>query len=395
MLYKGHRSITTINEGCSNMAYKVPFYTHQRQYENIKTEMMAKFEEAMQSGSYVNGPIKAQFEKDLAEYMGTKYAIGVGNGTDALWLTFMALGLGKGDEMITNANTFFATAEAMWIAGATAVLVDCDPDTYTIDPKAVEAAITPKTKAIVPVHLYGLSADMIAIREIADKYGLYVIEDNAQAIDGYGKGFKQGELSDAVCTSFITQKNLGTYGDGGAVFTNHKFINDRVRKLQNHGSNARNVHSFGFNSRLDEIHAAFLSVKLPKIGEWTDRRIEIGNMYSEGLKDVASLKLPTTPDGYRHVMHCYVIHVNDAAKRDEFVAALNEAGVEAKTHYSIAIHRQDGFPWGKDARIAGSLKNAEWNADCCVTLPLVPELTNEEVNTCIEIVKEVAPKVLG
>jgi len=375
------------------MAYKVPFYTHQRQYENIKVEMMAKFEEAMQSGAYVNGPMKGQLELDLATYMGTTYSIACGNGTDALWLTFMALGLGKGDEMITNANTFFATAEAMWIAGATAVLVDCDPVTQCVDPKAVRAAVTNRTKAIVPVHLYGLTADMPAIREIADDFGLYVIEDNAQAIDGHGKGFKQGALSDAVCTSFITQKNLGTYGDGGAIFTNHKFINDRVRKLQNHGSNARNCHSFGFNSRLDEIHAAILSVKLPMISDLTDRRIEIGEAYNKGLADVAGITLPVTPDGYRHVMHCYVIHVA-ADKRDALVAALDAAGVEAKTHYSIAIHRQDGFPWGKDARIAGSLANAERNADCCVTLPLVPELTDAEVAECIAIVKEVAPKVL-
>lgn len=375
------------------MAFKVPFYTHQRQYENIKVEMMAKFEEAMQSGAYVNGPMKGQLELDLADYMGTTYAVACGNGTDALWLVFMALGLGKGDEMITNANTFFATAEAMWIAGATAVLVDCDKDTYCLDPKAVEAAVTDRTKAIVPVHLYGLTADMLAIREIADKHGLYVIEDNAQAIDGHGKGFKQGELSDAVCTSFITQKNLGTYGDGGALFTNHKFINDRVRKLQNHGSNARNVHSYGFNSRLDEIHAAILSVKLPMIGDLTDKRIAIGDKYSAGLAGVAGIKLPTTPAGYRHVMHCYVVHV-DAAKRDAFVDALTEAGVEAKTHYSIAIHRQDGFPWGKDARLAGTLANAEWNADCCVSLPLVPELTDAETTDCVNIVKAVAAKVL-
>ncbi len=377
------------------MAYAVPFYTHQRQYENIKVEMMAKFEQAMQSGAYVNGPMKTQLEKDLAVYAQTKYAIAVGNGTDALWLVFMALGLGKGDEMITNANTFFATAEAMWIAGATAVLVDCDPKTQCVCPKAVRKAVTNRTKAIVPVHLYGLSADMIEIRKIADEFGLYVIEDNAQAIDGYGKGFKQGELSDAVCTSFITQKNLGTYGDGGAVFTNHKFINDRVRKLQNHGSNARNVHSFGFNSRLDEIHAAILLVKLPKITAWTDRRIEIGAAYNKGLAGVKGFVTPFIPEGYRHVMHCYVLHVEDAAKRDEFVNALDAAGVEAKTHYSIAIHQQDGFPWGKDARLAGSLANAERNAACCVTLPLVPELTDAEVADCIRITKEVAAKVFA
>ncbi|MGM0442586.1 MAG: DegT/DnrJ/EryC1/StrS family aminotransferase [Fibrobacterota bacterium] len=372
--------------------WKVPFYTHQRQYENLKPELTAAMEEVFQSGKYVQGPALAKFEEELKEYMGTEYAIGVGNGTDALWLTFMALGLGKGDEMITNANTFFATAEAMWIAGATAVLVDCDPETRNIDPKAVKKAITHKTRAIVPVHLYGLTVDMKAIREIADEYGLYVIEDNAQAIDGHGDTFKQGELSDAVCTSFITQKNLGTYGDAGAIFTDHKFINDRVRKLRNHGSGARNVHSYGFNSRLDDIHAAILSVKLKKIGEFTDKRIEIGNKYNSELADAAKgwLRLPYVPAGYRHVFHCYVVETLDPSERDTFLNFLHENGVEAKTHYSIAIHRQDGFPWGKDARVDGPLPNAEANADSCITLPLVPELTDEEVQTTIDVVKKYA-----
>lgn len=363
--------------------YKVPFYTHARQYNNIKKELNDALEGVFQSGTYVLGPVGKRFESELAEYMGTKYAIGVGNGTDALWLVFMALGLGKGDEVITAANTFFATAEAIWIAGATAVLVDCDAKTKTLDIAKTEAAITPKTRAIVPVHLYGLSADMLGIRKLADKYGLYVVEDNAQAIDGYGKGFKQGELSDAVCTSFITQKNLGTYGDGGAIFTNHAFIDSRVRKLRNHGSGARNVHSFGFNSRLDEVHAAILSVKLKHLKQWTDRRIEIGNKYTEAFKGLDWVETPYTPDGYRHVNHCYVLHLkaakNNPAARDAFVDWLNKNGVEAKTHYSIAIHRQEGFPWGKDARVFGSLVNAEYNADACVTLPLVPELTYEEV----------------
>ncbi|MGM0460930.1 MAG: DegT/DnrJ/EryC1/StrS family aminotransferase [Fibrobacterota bacterium] len=372
--------------------WKVPFYTHQRQYENLKPELQAAMEDVFQSGKYVQGPALARFEEELKEYMGCDYAIGVGNGTDALWLTFMALGLGKGDEMITTANTFFATAEAMWIAGATAVLVDCDPETRNIDPEEVRKAITPKTRAVVPVHLYGLTADMKAIREIADEYGLYVIEDNAQAIDGHGDTFKQGELSDAVCTSFITQKNLGTYGDAGAIFTNHKFIDDRVRTLRNHGSNARNVHSFGFNSRLDDLHAAILSVKLKKIGEFTDRRIEIGEKMNNELKGAAKgwLRLPSVPKGYRHVFHCYVVETLDPAEREGFLAYLHENGVEAKTHYSIAIHRQGGFPWGKDARVAGPLPNSEANADSCVTLPLVPELTDEEVQTTIDVVKAYA-----
>jgi len=213
----------------------VPFYGHVRQYHNIKSEIDANLHEVLESGQYVMGPMLKRFEKEFADYHGMKHAIGVGNGTDALWLSFMALGIGSGDECITHPNTFFATAEAIWIAGATAVFVDSDPKTNCIDPSKIEAAITPKTKAIVPVHLYGQCADMKAIRKIADKHKLLVIEDNAQAIGARGDGFKIGELSDAVCTSFIIQKNLGTFGDGGAVVTNKDQIDRHVRRLRNHG----------------------------------------------------------------------------------------------------------------------------------------------------------------
>ena len=234
---------------------KVEFYGHVRQYHNIKSEIDANIHEVLESGQYVMGPMLKRFEQELAAYHGMKYAVGVGNGTDALWLTFMALGIGPGDECITHPNTFFATAEAIWIADATAVFVDSDPKTNCIDPARIEAAITPRTKALVPVHLYGQCADMKAIRKIADKHKLVVIEDNAQAIGARGDGFKIGELSDAVCTSFITQKNLGTFGDGGAVITNNDKIDGVIRKLRNHGSDKRSCHSMGYNSRLDDIHA--------------------------------------------------------------------------------------------------------------------------------------------
>ena len=212
----------------------VPFYGHVRQYHNIKAEIDKNLNEVLESGSYVMGPMLKRFEKEFADYHGAKYAVGVGNGTDALWLSFMALGIGPGDECITHPNTFFATAEAIWIAGATAVFVDSDPKTNCIDPSKIEAAITPKTKALVPVHLYGQCADMKAIRKIADKHKLFVVEDNAQGIGARGDGFKIGELSDAVCTSFIIQKNLGTFGDGGAVVTNNESVDRVVRRLRNH-----------------------------------------------------------------------------------------------------------------------------------------------------------------
>src|ERR1043165_9990013 len=193
---------------------KVEFYGHVRQYKNIQKEIDANMQEVLLSGNYVQGPMLKRFEGELAKYHGTKHAVGVANGTDAIWLALMALGIGPGDEVITHANTFFATAEAIWIAGARAVLIDCDPKTKCIDPARIEAAITPKTKAIIPVHLYGQCADMPAISKIAKKHKLFVIEDNAQGIGSRGDGFKIGELSDATSVSFIIQKNLGTFGDG-------------------------------------------------------------------------------------------------------------------------------------------------------------------------------------
>ncbi len=362
---------------------KVDFYGHQRQYNNVKAQIDANINEVIQSGAYVLGPMLKRFEGEFATYSGTKYAIGLGNGTDAIWLALMAFGISAGDECITNANTFFATAEAIWIAGATAVLVDCDPKTKCIDPAKIEAAITPKTKAIIPVHLYGQCADMKAIRKIADKHKLLVIEDNAQAIGAAGDGFKIGELSDATATSFIIQKNLGTFGDGGALVTNNADVDTKVRKLRNHGSNARNVHSFGFNSRLDDIHAGVLSAKLKHIDKWNDNRRKLAARYTAGLKGAKNFTLPYEAPGYRHVFHLYVVETIDPKKRDAFVKFLNDAAVDAKTHYSIAIHQQAGYPWGKGARICGSLTNAEKNAASCVSLPMFPELTENEVDFVI------------
>ncbi len=365
---------------------KVSFYGHTRQYHNIKEEIDGNIARVLESGSYVMGPMGSEFEAQASEYFGTKHAIGVGNGTDALWLTLMAAGIGEGDEVITNANTFFATVEAIWIAGATAVLVDCDPNTKNIDPAAIAAAVTDKTKAIMPVHLYGQCADMPAIWDIAEANNLIVIEDNAQGIDGAGNTFKQGERSLAVTTSYIIQKNLGCFGDGGMVFTNDDSVNEIIRKLRNHGSPARNVHSAGFNSRLDDIQAGVLSAKMKHITEWTDKRIGWAEVYDKELAGCTSFTRPVKVEGYRHVYHLYVLDVKQ--DRDGFLAFLQENGIDAKTHYSIACHQQEGFPWGKPARIAGSLDNAETNAATCLSIPMFPELMQEEVDYVIEKVKE-------
>src|SRR5512138_2056770 len=367
---------------------KVEFYGHVRQYHNIKQEIDANIQTVLESGQYVMGPMLKKFEAELAAYHGTKYAIGLGNGTDAIWLALMALGIGPGDEVITHPNTFFATAEAIWIAGATAVFVDCCPDSKCIDPAKIEAAITPKTKAIIPVHLYGQCADMVAVKKIADKHGLKVIEDNAQAIGAAGPNFKIGQLSDAATTSFIIQKNLGTFGDGGALVTNNAEIDATVRKLRNHGSTARNVHSYGFNSRLDDLHAGVLSAKLKHIDAWNDLRRKWAARYTAGLKDCKTFDLPVELPGYRHVFHLYVVETKKPEWRDQLVDFLVKEGVDAKTHYSIAIHKQAGYPWGKGARIVGSVANAEANAACCVSLPMFPELTAEEVDYVIAKVKE-------
>jgi len=359
---------------------RVPFYGHVRQYHSIKSEIDGAILRVLESNQYVMGPALEQFERELARYFGMKHAVGLNSGTDALWLSFLALGIEPGDEIITAANTFFATAEAIWIGGAKAVFVDCDPRTRNLDPAQVEAAIGPKTRAIVPVHLYGLCADMKAIGEIARRHDLVVVEDDAQAIDGQGPGWKQGQFSDAVSTSFIIQKNLGTFGDGGAVVTNREDVAARVRKLRNHGSSVRSVHSMGYNSRLDDLHAAILGEKLKHISAWTDRRREIAARYHGGLQGTG-LKLPYEPPGYRHAYHLFVIETPMRSSLERF---LIDGGVDVKLHYPIAIHQQEGYPWGQLAEIRRSVANCERNAAECLSLPMFPELTDDEVDYTIQ-----------
>jgi len=361
---------------------KVGFYGHVRQYHNLRAEIDQAIHEVLESGTYVLGPRVQQFEEELARYLNLQEAVGVNSGTDALWLTFVALGLGEGDEVITVSNTFFATAEAIWLAGATPVFVDIDPRTFNIDVTKIEAAITPRTRAIVPVHLYGLPADMPAIARIARAHNLLVVEDCAQAIGARGDGFAIGELSDAVCLSFIIQKNLGCFGDGGAVATNNKDLAVNIRKLRNHGSLKRSYHSIGYNSRLDELHAAVLSVKLKQLDAWTDLRRSRASEYDRLLAN-APMTLPSAPAGYRHVYHLYVIECDD---RDGLQAHLASQGIVALTHYPIAIHQQEGFPWGRGAR-AHALPQTERSAARVLSLPLYPEITAAEVGYVAEAIE--------
>jgi len=362
---------------------RVGFYGFVRQYHSLKPEIDAAIHQVLESGECILGPALAHFEQELAAYSKMKHAVGVNSGTDALWLSFLALGIGPGDEVITVANTFFATVEAIWFVGARPVFVDIEPDTCNIDPTRIEAAITEKTKAIVPVHLYGQPAAMPAIAEIARRHGLLVVEDCAQAIGAAGDRFAVGELSDAVGTSFMIRKNLGTYGDGGAVLTNRDDVAERIRALRNHGSLARSVHTMGYNSRLDDLHAAILSVKLKRLDAWSDRRREIAALYTAGLQG-SGLKLPTAKPGYRHVYHLYVI---ETERRDELLQYLNQAGIDAKIHYPIAIHQQAGFPWGYPADLNVSLPLTEKSAARVISLPMFPELTQAEIETVIGTVR--------
>ncbi len=370
---------------------KVPFYGHVRQYHNLRAEIDEAIVDVLESGVYTLGPAMKKFEGELAAYTGIKHALGLNSGTDALWLAFLALGLGKGDEIITTSNTFFATAEAIWLIGATPVFVDCEADTRNIDVSQIEAKITEKTKAIVPVHLYGQPANMTAIAEIARKHGLFVIEDCAQAFGSRGDSFAIGELSDAVCTSFITAKNLGTFGDGGAVFTNRDDLVEPITKMRNHGSNKRSHHSVGWNSRLDDIHAAILSVKLQHIDEFNDARIKWAKLYDQLLAG-SKIKLPFAKPGYRHVYHLYVI---ETTGRDDLQAFLKDRGIIALTNYPIAIHEQEGFPFGPEQGwpYAGGdpkpvLPECEANAANCLSLPIYPELTEDEARYVAESVLE-------
>jgi dTDP-4-amino-4,6-dideoxygalactose transaminase len=363
-------------------AVKIGFYGHVRQYHNLKTEIDRAIHDVLESGAYVMGPRLGQFEKELAAYCGMKEAVGVNSGTDALWLALIAWGIGPGDEVITTANTFFATAEAIWLAGATPVFVDIDPVTCNIDTALIETAVSPRTKAIIPVHLYGQCARMREVARIARAHNLLVLEDNAQALGACGDDFKIGELSNAVATSFIIQKNLGCFGDGGALLTNDPELAVRIRKLRNHGSTKRSCHSIGYNSRLDELHAAVLGIKLKELDRWNDWRRAIAQLYDEGLKD-ADLKLPASLPGYRHIYHLYVV---ETPGRDALQAYLQERGITALTHYPIAIHQQEGYPWGRAARISGSLQRTGKSAARVLSLPMYPELTVEEAQITIDAI---------
>lgn len=355
-----------------------------KQYNTIKTEIDAAVAGVIESTNFILGPQVAEFEKASADYLGSKYAVACASGTEALQIAMMAMGIKPGDEVITTPFTFVATAETIAILGARPVYVDIDEKTFNIDVTKIEAAITPKTKAIIPVHLFGQAADMDPIMEIAKKHNLYIIEDMAQAFGTEYKGRKVGSIGHFAATSFFPSKNLGGYGDSGMVFVQDDELHSRVRMVMNHGSKVRYKHEIlGLNSRMDTLQAAILLVKIKYIDQWNKARANNAALYTEKLKDV-NVTTPYLADFTDHIYHQYSLLVeNRQALLDAFAAK----GIPAGVYYPIPLHQQPAFlEFGQGV----SLPVAEKTAQYIISLPMYPELTEEEITYITDTIKEVA-----
>ena len=353
---------------------KVPFLELKPAYEELRAGFDAAYQRVMDSGWYLLGVEMKAFESEFAKYCEAKHCVAVGNGLDALHLILRAYNIGAGDEVIVPTNTFIATWLAVSYAGATPVPVEPDPRTFNIDPNRIEAAITPKTKAIMPVHLYGQPADTDPIMDIARRHGLKVIEDNAQAQGARYKGRRTGSLGDAAGNSFYPGKNLGAFSDAGAVTTNDAQLADRVRTLRNYGSKEKYYYEIkGFNSRLDELQAAFLQVKLKKLDAWNARRRGIAARYLAELDKVPNLTLPLVPDWAEPVWHLFVVR---HPKRDALQQKLAAADIGTLIHYPVPPHLSGAYADGKWTR--GAFPVAEELADTVLSLPMGPHLSNEQ-----------------
>lgn len=364
---------------------KVPFVDLQIQYQNLQNEIMPAIASVMQRGAFILGEEVSQFEQSFAEYCGAKYCVGVASGCDALLWALKACKIGPGDEVITAANTFIATVLAISFAGARPVLVDCLEDTYEMDPQAVRRAITPRTKAIMPVHLYGHPADMDAIMAIAREHGLIVIEDAAQAHGAMYKGKKCGTFGKIGCFSFYPGKNLGAYGDGGAIVTDDPEMAAQVRMLRNYGQPRKYYHEIvGWNSRLDTVQAAILNVKLRRLDEWNEARREHARRYCELLASMPVV-LPQEAPHARHVYHLFVIRI---ARRDDVMAQLAARGISCGIHYPVPVHLQ--MAYSSLGYNRGSFPISERVAGEILSLPMYPELTDQQIEyVCDEIKKQI------
>jgi dTDP-4-amino-4,6-dideoxygalactose transaminase len=359
----------------------IPFVDLQAQYRAIKDEVDAAIARVINNASFILGKEVAAFEEAFASYVGARFCVGVSNGTAAIQLALMACGVGRGDEVIVPANTFFATAEAVSTAGARPVFVDADPVSYNISVNQIEAAITPRTRAIIPVHLYGQSADLDPILEIAARHKLIVIEDAAQAHGALYKGRRVGTFGQAATFSFYPGKNLGAYGEGGAVLTNDEEVARRLRLLRDHGSERKYHHEIiGYNFRLEGMQAAVLSVKLRHLDDWNKLRHEHAASYDALLRD-SDLVLPQEMEYARHVYHLYVVQ---AEERDALAAALHAADVQTGIHYPVPIHLQPAYAFLGHGR--GQFPETERQAERVLSLPMFPELTDEQIKRVAEAV---------
>jgi len=361
----------------------VPQFDLTRQYKKIEREVEAKVRETLASGAYILGPALVNFEKSFAEYNEVKYAFGVASGTDALLLALRAADIKPGDEVITTAFTFFATAEVIAILGAKPVFADIKLDSYNIDPEDIARKITPRTKAIMPVHLFGLPCNMDPILKLAKEHNLVVIEDCAQAVGSQYKGKKAGSFGDFGCFSFFPTKNLGCCGDGGAIITNREEMAEKIRMLRVHGSKKKYYHEFlGYNSRLDTIQAAILEVKLKHLDEWIESRRSIANFYNSSLRDIV-IQVPEEQIDTFHVYHQYTLRVEN---RDKLVEHLKMKGIGTAIYYPLPLHLQPALKHlGYKPQ---TLPNTERACEEVISLPIFPELERREMEEVVNAIRE-------
>jgi len=351
----------------------------------MRGELETAIREVLDSNAFAGGPFVAKFEQDFATFCGAAHAIGVGNGTDALWLSMLALGIGAGDEVITVPMTFMATAEAISYCGAKPVFVDIDERTYTLDPDLLERAINPRTKAIIPVHLFGQPADMDAIHEIAQRRGLPVIEDACQAHGAEYRGRKAGSSGISGCFSFYPGKNLGALGEAGAVVTNDEELKNKIQMLRDHGQAKKYHHAvIGWNARMDGIQGAALRVKLKHLDRANEARRANARFYDHRLAGVEEIILPTEAEYARHVYHLYVVRVQE---RDRVLQAMANRGIACGIHYPIPVHLQEAYRFLGHQK--GSFPVAERCADEFLSLPMYPELTTTQMEAVVHELKTV------
>ncbi|MBV8273704.1 MAG: DegT/DnrJ/EryC1/StrS family aminotransferase [Verrucomicrobia bacterium] len=366
------------------MQIKVPFLDLKSHHAPLLTEIKGAIAKVIDSCAFAGGPFVAEFEDAFATYCGARYSIGVASGTDALWLSLLALDIGPGDEVITVPNSFMATAEAITYCGAKPVFVDVDPRTYTMDPARLPEVLTARTKAIIPVHLFGQPADMDPILEFAREHGLFVIEDAAQAHGAEYKGRRVGTFGDAAGFSFYPGKNLGAFGEAGAIVTNDAGLQQKLRVLRDHGQVRKYYHEMiGWNARMDGIQAAVLSIKLQHLDASNERRRAHAEQYNLALSGIKEVRLPFASPLARHVYHVYAIRVRN---RDEVMQRLTDLGVGCGVHYPVPIHLQAAYRnlgYGQ-----GTFPSAERCAAEFVSLPMFPELTAEQVDIVVQCVNE-------